>query len=310
MKVFPMRWEKIAAAVPGKTKAACAKSGGVEEGLSECQGCYRSIRSWMKQRESQPRHLTQAKTYSRHLGNNSLLKSSIGLGTWGLVSTQPKYLAKPRIWHNYLVAEDRSRQDSTGEPFKGIQRVKVRQQFTCQTHSSAAKHPPKGRCRKEPQTVPHRRLRPQRLTLAYKACTNSSEKCKTQTQGFGLPTRDLRIARNMYTIGWVLVPSSLLSVARSRWWLGVVAWLDSFTSLCNSARSMGWLCGGVIWFAATGSVMDLTLIWERMWCGFRHEDNNRTWRTVVRHIRRDGEGKTWSAAVVVSTSWIRVSGWA
>ncbi|KAL6181141.1 hypothetical protein ACLB2K_047796 [Fragaria x ananassa] len=51
MKVFPMRWEKIAAAVPGKTKAACAKSGGVEEGLSECQGCYRSIRSWMKQRE-------------------------------------------------------------------------------------------------------------------------------------------------------------------------------------------------------------------------------------------------------------------
>ena len=100
-----------------------------------------------------------------------------------------------------------------------------------------------------------------------------------------------------------------LLAARSRWWLGVVAWLDSFTSLCSSARSMGWLCG-VIWFAATRSVMDPTSIWERTWCGFWREDDNRSWRMVVRRIRRDGEGKTWSAAVIISTSWIRVSGWA
>ncbi|KAL6198748.1 hypothetical protein ACLB2K_028537 [Fragaria x ananassa] len=101
-----------------------------------------------------------------------------------------------------------------------------------------------------------------------------------------------------------------LLVARSRWWLGVVAWQDLFTSSCCFARSMGWLCGGVIWFAGTGSVMDLTPIWEQTGCGFRREDNGRTWRTVVRRFRRDGEGKTWSAAVVVSISWIRVSGWA
>ncbi|KAL6201750.1 hypothetical protein ACLB2K_025462 [Fragaria x ananassa] len=89
-----------------------------------------------------------------------------------------------------------------------------------------------------------------------------------------------------------------------------MAWLDSFSSSCRSTRSMGWLCGGVIWFVATGSVMDPTPIWERMWCEFLREDNGRTWRTVVRRIRQDGEGKTWSAAVVVSISWIRVSGWA
>ncbi|KAL6202299.1 hypothetical protein ACLB2K_026007 [Fragaria x ananassa] len=96
-----------------------------------------------------------------------------------------------RIWCNYPVAGDHSRQDNTGEPFKGIQRVKVRQQSTCQTHSPGAKHPLNGRCRKGPQTVPHRGLRPQRLTLAYKAGTNSSERCKTRTQEFDLPTRDL-----------------------------------------------------------------------------------------------------------------------
>ncbi|KAL6189371.1 hypothetical protein ACLB2K_040760 [Fragaria x ananassa] len=96
-----------------------------------------------------------------------------------------------------------------------------------------------------------------------------------------------------------------LLVARSQWWLSVVAWLHSFTSLCSSARSMGWLCGGVIWVAVTGSVMDLTSIWERTGCRFRREDVNHSWRMVVRRIRQDGEGKTWSAAVVVSTSWIR-----
>ncbi|KAL6185328.1 hypothetical protein ACLB2K_041462 [Fragaria x ananassa] len=46
----------------------------------------------------------------------------------------------PRIWHNYPVTGDHSGQDSTGEPFMGIQRVKVQQQSTCQTHSPAAKH--------------------------------------------------------------------------------------------------------------------------------------------------------------------------
>ncbi|KAL6175190.1 hypothetical protein ACLB2K_051832 [Fragaria x ananassa] len=77
-----------------------------------------------------------------------------------------------------------------------------------------------------------------------------------------------------------------------------------------ATMSMGWLCGGVIWFAATGSVTDSTPIWERTGCGFQREDNGRTWRTVVRRFRQDGEGKTWSAVVVVSISWIRVSGWA
>ncbi|KAL6175938.1 hypothetical protein ACLB2K_052576 [Fragaria x ananassa] len=41
------------------------------------------------------------------------------------VSTQPKYLAEPRIRHNYTVTEDHSRRDSSCEPFTDIQRVKV-----------------------------------------------------------------------------------------------------------------------------------------------------------------------------------------
>ncbi|KAL6128758.1 hypothetical protein ACLB2K_072113 [Fragaria x ananassa] len=71
-----------------------------------------------------------------------------------------------------------------------------------------------------------------------------------------------------------------LLVARLRWWLGVVAWLDLFSSSCRSTR---------------------------MWCRFRREDDDHIWRMVVRCIRRDGEGKTWSTTVVVSILWIRVS---
>ncbi|KAL6140250.1 hypothetical protein ACLB2K_058550 [Fragaria x ananassa] len=62
----------------------------------------------------------------------------------------------------------------------GIQRVEVRQQLTCQAHSPVTKHPPKGRCRRGPQTVPHRGPRPQRLTSAYKTSIIYRKRCRTR----------------------------------------------------------------------------------------------------------------------------------